>query len=202
MGRYLWERVQCSRSPRDVHPMLGRALVFQGSTNFFPRSNLGRFARPCTLCKEGLPRELSAALPRMGGCGTWMGRRGAHPGEATTAPGERRPLSQGGFYPFSGCPGTFVWAAPLAMGAIGRFLGRTGASRGEHRTFCGKGRTFHGKRERSTPKERWSRYERRASRLMPLVWCLQETFTPQIACESGVPRLEGTPSWRHYTRGW
>jgi hypothetical protein len=32
-----------------------------------------------------------------------------------------------------------------------------------------------------------------------LVWCLQETFTPQIACESGVPRLEGTPSWRHYT---
>lgn len=35
----------------------------------------------------------------------------------------------------------------------------------------------------------------------PLMWCLQETFTPQIACESGVPRLEGTPSWRHYTKG-
>jgi len=120
-----------------------------GVDEFFPRSNLGRFARPCTLCKEGLPRELSGALPRMGGCGTWMGRRGAHPGEASTTPGERRPLSQGGFYPFSGCPGTFVWAAPLAMGAIGRFLGRTGASRGEHRTFCGKGRTFHGKRSTS-----------------------------------------------------
>jgi len=70
-----------------------------------------------------------------------MGRRGAHPGEVSTAPGELCPLSQGGFYPLPGCPGTFAWAAPV--------LGRTGASRRERGAFHGRRGAFHGKRSTS-----------------------------------------------------